>query len=763
MTKLCQVFLCCWLLLGIPALAPAATVLQTDFDGATTTVYGDGNPNLDGVSWITDVAITAGSTVASFETHELGNIAPSGAINMWGDNVGVDFNLNSSRSTPRGIIASFTVASGSALLLNDFTIGHTHTSNSGTGQVYSSDMTVTLTNVTDSIVKFTDTTNYNYSRVWVSSTYDLSGIILDGDKDYTITLTMQDMEGGGAYAAWNEIIVTGEVLDDDKARLINPNGNNVPVDAVLQWEGPTAFTATGYDVYFGTNSNVYANPKVVSNEMVTSYDPNDGGVLDSNTTYYWVVDSYGTTPSPVPGDLWSFTTIRLPGDAAKVTEWKFDTAYPDGPDWVTADSSGQGNDGTFVNPPGPGPTLVSGVVGNSLKLTGDNDGVVKEDATFLPWDETEPWTINLYLYLNGKPNDWTRIANVGDNYQRQLFVYRDSEIGFILWDKYLLLTGTQLLPDRWYMLTVTYDSSYLRLFIDGAEVASRQLPFDVSDELDPELNLLHYAHAGTFSGRVDELTVWDHTLPPDTMSQLAAMLPKTGDTDNSGDVWLGDLGSLAANWLEDHSIAPAEMLLEDFQSYTGDTDPAFITAWQAAVQGGSTLNLSSGEMTWNYDLETGRDAGVYHWRAAPVDLSQYDQLHLRVYKNTGSTGDRLYCKFIELDTDGTLWDMGEAALSGGLAAVPEGTWFDWVINLNSLVTWDDTASEVPYDRIKDLDGLRIGIQSETGGLGNLIIDDLKLVRTSPRCEASGFIIGDLNGNCRVDLVDLSLFAENWLN
>ena len=196
MKKLMMLVLC----LCVVGMAQAA-LLETDFDGA---IPGAGS-ELTNVTWIADAAITASSTVTSVGGYELSNIAPTGATpSEWTDNVGVNHNLNTDRPAARGIVASFSVTG--ALDLGELVIGHTQTSNVGSLQAFVSDMTVTLTNVTDSLDLFTDTTNYDYSVTgWKSSAYDLSGYSLEAGKDYTITVTMQDMVGGGAYAAWNQI------------------------------------------------------------------------------------------------------------------------------------------------------------------------------------------------------------------------------------------------------------------------------------------------------------------------------------------------------------------------------------------------------------------------------------------------------------------------------------------------------------------------------------------------------------------------------
>ncbi|KKK47787.1 hypothetical protein LCGC14_3151660, partial [marine sediment metagenome] len=84
------------------------------------------------------------------------------------------------------------------------------------------------------------------------------------------------------------------------------NGRSiVEVSTTLGWSGPTEYTATGYDVYFRTNPDAASNPLVVSNELVTTYDP--PGDLAWETRYYWTVDSYGDTIKH-EGNTWTFIT-----------------------------------------------------------------------------------------------------------------------------------------------------------------------------------------------------------------------------------------------------------------------------------------------------------------------------------------------------------------------------------------------------------------------------------------------------------------------
>ena len=122
-----------------------------------------------------------------------------------------------------------------------------------------------------------------------------------------------------SVAMWDHALTEEEVQKmgtvggpvNDKAKAVNPkNGEEfVQLDAVLEWE-PSGLVPTGYDVYFGTDPNITNNPKVISNELVTTYDP----VLDYAVTYYWRVDVINSDLSTTAeGSRWSFTaTPQIP-------------------------------------------------------------------------------------------------------------------------------------------------------------------------------------------------------------------------------------------------------------------------------------------------------------------------------------------------------------------------------------------------------------------------------------------------------------------
>ena len=134
------------------------------------------------------------------------------------------------------------------------------------------------------------------------------------------TVIGTDGEEGATWAYWfagavddvkifNHVLTATEVTDamaTDAAK--NPSPANaeefVQLDAQLSWEAGE-LPPTGYDVYFGTDPNVQNNEMVISDQLVTTYDPD----LDWDTTYYWSVDVRdSSTSNVITGATWSFTT-----------------------------------------------------------------------------------------------------------------------------------------------------------------------------------------------------------------------------------------------------------------------------------------------------------------------------------------------------------------------------------------------------------------------------------------------------------------------
>jgi T5SS/PEP-CTERM-associated repeat protein len=126
-----------------------------------------------------------------------------------------------------------------------------------------------------------------------------------------------------AYSGYGELQLDYDDTNPGKTTLtaqhfLNPNPvNGSTVSASLnqlQWTLPKPNEPGGVvtcDVYFGTDPNVDANPKIVNHQAVESVSV----TLISQTTYYWAVDpfddSISTTEPIYLGPIFTFDTFNM--------------------------------------------------------------------------------------------------------------------------------------------------------------------------------------------------------------------------------------------------------------------------------------------------------------------------------------------------------------------------------------------------------------------------------------------------------------------
>jgi hypothetical protein len=568
----------------------------------------------------------------------------------------------------------------------------------------------------------------------------------------------------------------GEIIAQ-QPRPVHPNpqdsAQRVGLDAQLSWEVAYAEGfSPRYNVYFGTDAN--ALPLVSSEQVERFYDPN--GELEQETTYYWRVDVLRIVEPGVTieyeGPVWGFLSWY---DARKVVEWKLEDYWADDGVIYTSDASGHGNDGAIYGyPPRGGPRWVEGIEGDCLEFSRNGEYVVDEDAVELPLDEADEWTMNLYVHLDERTRDWTRIAGFGDSWQRELIIYRDREFAFVNEGEYLLLSGVKAGIGLWHMVTVRRDANGITMFVDGIEANSMTTPISDGQKIDREVNMLSYADGRRFTGKVDEFTVWDGAASSQLIESLAERVPTRGDCDQDDKVGMGDLAEIGAAWHSDNATIEGELMLDDLEGYGGPSDPCVTDLWKGyeGYAGTNILTLTadagpsglgSAVMKWDFDFGLGRIVGFDYWlKDGGVDLSQYDELHLWWYKQAGSSGRRLWCKMLNQDNKGEILDMCEAWYAGGLDGLGEDEWTEWVIELSEIHSWESAQSVIPYDRIDNLVGLSIGAYSETGGSGTIYFDDLHLLGSRRKCARESLIEADANGDCVIDFLDVDAVAHDWL-
>ena len=164
-----------------------------------------------------------------------------------------------------------------------------------------------------------------------------SGLGLDGRMslytDPAITLILLGDENGednemycSTLAIWDTPLDADTVADlgvagdpvEGVTKVTPREPDFVPVDTILEWAALTGMNVSAYDVWFGKDPNLLSPTpdfeKIVDKKLVTSVDPSPGDILESDTVYYWRVDTYepnlvsGLDTFMGEGKEWSFRT-----------------------------------------------------------------------------------------------------------------------------------------------------------------------------------------------------------------------------------------------------------------------------------------------------------------------------------------------------------------------------------------------------------------------------------------------------------------------
>jgi len=241
--------------------------------------------------------------------------------------------------------------------------------------------------------------------------------IINGDAIVTVQGYIDD-GWITAYNGYGVLQLDYDVTNPGKTTLtaqhaLNPNpasGTTVSVNlSLLQWALPEPNEPGGIvtcDVYFGTDPNVDANPKIVNRQAVESVSV----TLAPQTIYYWAVDpfddSISTTEPMYLGPIFTFNTFNT----APVVEagGDIDTWIAEGPRVVQLD-------GVVVDEVGP-VTLLWTVVAepNELSPAQISDPLVANPTV----TATEPGTY--VLQLEAGDGEYTAADTV------QIIVYADA-------------------------------------------------------------------------------------------------------------------------------------------------------------------------------------------------------------------------------------------------------------------------------------------------------------------------------------------------
>ena len=195
------------------------------------------------------------------------------------------------------------------------------------------------------------------------------------------------------------------------------------------------------------------------------------------------------------------------------------------------DSSGWGNDGTLVGLDPSMAWLAGGPEGTSLSVQGE--GYVNVIPSASIDSITDQVTVAASMYLEGTITDYataiSRQEGTGKNQLYHLSIYNDMKPMLIIDapDAYLQLKGPDTVPQNtWLHVAGTWDGAKMRLYLNGAEVATAALasgPFGAqSTPLVLAGNGNDAAVTELFPGRLADVILYRRVLTAGQIAELAS-------------------------------------------------------------------------------------------------------------------------------------------------------------------------------------------------------------------------------------------------
>lgn len=276
-------------------------------------------------------------------------------------------------------------------------------------------------------------------------------------------------------------------------------------DTLVAWTGFWIARYSGGVYFNGTidDARVY-NRALSAQEVQQLYATGVANIAHSNTV---------TLSSGLVG-YWTFDGPN--------TNWKTDTVV---------DSSGQGNTGQMVSmSTSTSPT--AGKIGQALKFNGTNSSINVPNSSSLQLSNAI--TVSAWIY--GK-NNWTHPTEGSTIVAKRDFTSSDqinydfevNKSGFL---QFLSANGsiasvdntTALSINKWYFVSVTYDSSNVRFYVNGTQVSS----FAQTAAMASNTTLVsigrtirpHNTNFGEFQGNLDDVRIYNRALSAQEVSQL---------------------------------------------------------------------------------------------------------------------------------------------------------------------------------------------------------------------------------------------------
>lgn len=293
------------------------------------------------------------------------------------------------------------------------------------------------------------------------------------------------------------------------------------------WEGTAAQRPNLYYTLNGSSS-VYTQTPVAGPVKVT-LDGNSQGIINLGQRGANYIDSpvvqrtitfKVATPQGLGGPVVDPISTGLVG------EWHFDESAGT----TVADGSGNGNNGTLVN----GAARAAGVLGGAMSFDGVDDYVqVGAQANLVMTTAA-----TLSAWVNPMGSGGGLILNKEGEYEIGVFngtlqwAFQNSSPGWTWID-----TGFAVPAGQWTHVAVVYDHGVIRSYGNGALVHTYNGTGSIGDNTPTQNDFrIGGRQAGVqyFSGRVDEVRVYNRVISGAEIAGLAGVTPQITPTLNSG-------------------------------------------------------------------------------------------------------------------------------------------------------------------------------------------------------------------------------------
>ncbi|NTV30967.1 hypothetical protein HGA91_03260 [candidate division WWE3 bacterium] len=254
-------------------------------------------------------------------------------------------------------------------------------------------------------------------------------------------------------------------------------------------------TATGTYDLGGTTDHILFGDQIDAGYYGGDYFK---GVIDKTTLY-----SYVRTPEQIAWDY---------NHGAPLAHWEFDetsgsTAY---------DSTGNGLNGTLTNSP---TRTTSGKFNSGILFDGVDDYITLGNPALLQtftsmsisaWVKGTNLPVNDYRFIYSKDTAGFYVA-----IYNKLVRFRSSDLTSDMTD-----STTSLNNNTWYFITVTYDGSAVKIYIDGKLDATESATGIISENTGPATIGMFTPATGYFDGTIDDVQIYNYALTSEQIKMV---------------------------------------------------------------------------------------------------------------------------------------------------------------------------------------------------------------------------------------------------